>query len=316
MSDIEILVVDNGSTDGTSPWLASRIAAGEWPQVRLLHESRPGKSFAVNRGVSQATGAILLLTDDDVVPEEGWITAMVTAMEKTGADFGVGRICPIWEAEPPAWLSPALYGVLAIPDNGPERLRVASGCNEQVMPIGANMAIRPSVIRRIGGWRSELGKLRDTLRSGEDHDFYLRMLEAGHVGVYEPSALVGHLVPANRLTQQYFRRWMRENGRIVSALDRRYHRPVVRLLGVPRYLWRDALSNAAGLLFPRTLEPGPRFALSSRLAWFFGYLQGAWLGGGGDSATTRISPTAGISRTAGLESSGKSPDATHVLLEQ
>ncbi len=275
--DMELLVVDNGSTDGTAQWLAARLAAGAWPQVRLLHESRPGKSHAVNRGVAHATGSLLLFTDDDVVPDTGWVGAMARAMEESGADFGVGRVLPLWEAPPPAWLSPALYGVLAIPDNGPVRLRVAPGCNEHVMPIGANMALRASVIARIGGWRAELGKLRNTLRSGEDHEFFLRMLSARLEGVYEPSASVGHLVPADRLTRGYFRRWMRDNGRVVAALNRRYPQQVPALLGVPRYLWGEALRDATRALSPATAaDPRQRFAVAVRLAWFAGYLRGAW----------------------------------------
>jgi glucosyl-dolichyl phosphate glucuronosyltransferase len=246
--------------------------------VRLLHESRPGKSHAVNRGVARASGDILLFTDDDVVPGRGWVTALATAMDSTAADFGVGRVLPIWEVEPPAWLSPALYGVIATPDNGTERLRIGRGCNEHVMPIGANMAVRASVIRRIGGWRAELGKLRNTLRSGEDHEFYLRMLASGFTGVYEPTAAVGHLVPAERLTRSYFRNWMHDNGRIVAALDRWYPTATGRLLGVPRYLWRHALADAVRFFAPPTAQRHARFTASARLAWFAGYVRASWFG--------------------------------------
>ena len=274
---LEILVVDNASTDGTSAAVQALARRSSGHPVRLLHEARPGKSFAVNTGVAAARGELLAFTADDVVPSPGWLSAVTGAMEETGADFCVGRIRPLWEAPPPAWISPALYGVLAIPDNGAERLIIRRGSNEHAMPIGANMAVRRAVLDRLGGWRPELGKLRHTLRSGEDHELYLRMLHAGLSGVYEPAAIVEHLVPANRLHRAYFLRWLHDNGRIVAGIERVYPPEAAKLFGVPRYLWREAAADLGHLV--AALRPGraaQRFARTTRLAWFAGYLRGAW----------------------------------------
>lgn len=275
--DLEIIVVDNASTDGTREAVEDMALQERRHGVRLLHESRPGKSYAVNTGVTAARGDILAFTDDDVLPSPGWVSAIGRSLDETRADFCVGRIRPLWEAPPPAWLSPGLYGVLAIPDNGPTRLLIRAGLNEHVMPIGANMAVRKPVLERIGGWRPELGKLRQTLRSGEDHEFYLRMLHAGLSGVYEPQAEVAHLVPADRLEKRYFVRWLHDNGQIVAGIERCFPARVRSLLGVPRYLWREAAADACGLAV--SLRPGceaERFARTTRLAWFAGYLRGAW----------------------------------------
>ena len=113
------------------------------------------------------------------------------------------------------------------------------------MPIGANMAVRASVIARLGGLRTDLGKLDGSLRTGEDHEFFLRLLHAGCRGVYEPAALVRHLVPAERLNRGYFRRWLYQNGRDVARLERAYPASVPFLFGVPRYLWRQLVADAA-----------------------------------------------------------------------
>lgn len=276
-TDVEVLVVDNDSTDGTSEWVERRRARSAGPRIILLHETRPGKSHAVNLGVAHARGDVLAFTDDDVVPEPGWLQALARALDQSGADFVVGRILPDWEAPPPGWLSPSLYGVLSVPDNGLSRLPIAAGQNDHVMPIGANMALRRSVVDRIGGWHADLGKLRDTLRSGEDHEFYVRMLRAGLRGLYEPEARVTHLVPAERLTREYFRDWMFQNGQTVAAVDR-FHPPAVpRLLRAPRYLWRDALRDAARFVSAVVaLDACGRFAAAARLRWFAGYLRGCW----------------------------------------
>ena len=299
---LEIVVVDNASTDGTADTLHALARQAGGHAIRVLHEARPGKSFAVNTGVSAAAGDLIALTDDDVLPSRRWVAAIQKAMTESGADFCVGRIRPLWGAPPPAWLSPALHGVLAIPDNGPERLPIRRGLNEHVMPIGANMAVRRTVLSRVGGWRPELGKLRHTLRSGEDHEFFLRMLHAGLRGVYEPEAEVAHLVPADRLRKPYFLRWLYDNGQIVAGIERAYPPRVVSLLGVPRYLWRQAASDALDLV--ATLRPGrgaERFARGTRLAWFAGYLRGAWSGASLAGALRPAAPVVTAATAARLQ---------------
>src|SRR5204862_3805205 len=172
--------------------------------------------------------------------------------EETGADFLAGRILPRWEADPPSWLSSALYGVLAIPDNGTRRLQLGPDSPDaggrHIMPVGANMAVRTGVVRKIGGLRHDLGKLSGTLRTGEDHEFFLRMIHAGYRGCYEPQAVVRHFVPRERLERSYFRRWLYQNGQDVSRLESTHSAGAQRLLRVPRYIWRRAASDAMSML--------------------------------------------------------------------
>src|SRR5262245_49670304 len=181
----EIVVADNNSTDSTRATVMSVAARAGAPAIRYLHVAEVGKSFAVNAALEQASGELLLFTDDDVHPEPDWIERVVAAFDRTGADFVAGRIIPSWESPPPPWLSPPLYGVLAIPENG-DACRPIDRENTGIIPIGANMAVRRRVVDRIGGLRTDLGKLDGTVRTGEDHEFFLRMLQAGFRGMYEP----------------------------------------------------------------------------------------------------------------------------------
>ncbi len=273
----EILVADNGSTDKTRAIVA---AAARWPvapRVHYRYVATPGKSHAVNAVLGDVRGDVIAMTDDDVAPATDWLRQLAGAFAN-GADFVAGRILPRWEADPPTWLSSALYGVLAVPDNGDKRRTLGPGGDgRNIIPIGANMAVRASVLKRIGGLRHDLGKLSGTLRTGEDHEFFLRMLDAGYRGVYEPSAVVRHFVPRERLRRDYFRRWLYQNGQDVSRLESTHASSVHRLLGIPRYLWRQAATDALLILKAGvTGDRRRRFAASTRLIWFGGYLRDSW----------------------------------------
>jgi glycosyltransferase involved in cell wall biosynthesis len=272
----EIIVADNGSTDGTAAVVESACPTTSAPAIQYLLVPQPGKSYAVNAALSFARGDIIALTDDDVLPDVAWLHHLCAAFDETGADFVAGRIFARWETPPPQWMSRSLYGVLAIPDNGDTRLEIAPD-NHRVVPIGANMAIRAAVVTKIGGLRTDLGKLDGTLRTGEDHEFFLRMLAAGFRGVYEPRAVVHHWVPRERLEPKYFRQWLYQNGRDVARLNAAHPVAVPRLLGVPRYLWREAVGHGRTALFGAlTGNAAKRFGGEVRLRWLSGYVREAW----------------------------------------
>lgn len=74
-TDVELLVVDDGSTDNTV------AVAGSFPQVRVLSQSNAGPAAARNHGALQAQGDILLFTDDDCVPLPGWLSTMLAPFD-------------------------------------------------------------------------------------------------------------------------------------------------------------------------------------------------------------------------------------------
>lgn len=274
----DIRIADNGSTDNTRRVVESAARQSGAPRVVYRYVATPGKSHAVNALLDDVTAELIALTDDDVRPDPRWLRAIAAAFDETGADFVAGRILPRWETAPPPWLSAALHGALAIPDNGEQRLTLGpDGDGRDVIPIGANMAVRTSVVRRVGGLRHDLGKLSGTLRTGEDHEFFVRMVDAGCRGVYEPAALVSHFVPRDRLSRGYFRRWLYQNGQDVARLESAHAQRVRRLFGVPRYLWRQAALDAVSLVKAGVAgDARKRFAASTRLIWFGGYVRDSW----------------------------------------
>jgi len=280
---VEILAADNGSTDDTRDVVA-RAASRDGLAIHYLHVATPGKSFAVNAAIEHARGQVIAFTDDDVRPETDWLARLVSALDAPGVDFVAGRVLPIWETPPPVWMSPALYGVLAIPDNGDRPVPIATRAAD-VMPIGANMAVSKAVVLRVGGLRTDLGKLDGTLRTGEDHEWFLRMLQAGFSGVYEPRAVVHHWVPAERLQRRYFQRWLYQNGRDVARLETAYP-DSRRLFGVPRYRWRQAAADVVTYAGSLAAGSAARVAAASRLRWNAGYLRESWRRAAGRSVAS------------------------------
>ncbi len=95
--DLEVILVDDGSTDG-SPEIAGRYAARSrgW---RLIRTENHGLGAARNRGVAEATGEYLAFVDsDDLVPEDAY-SAMVSTLADSGSDFVVGSVQQLVDGE-------------------------------------------------------------------------------------------------------------------------------------------------------------------------------------------------------------------------
>src|SRR4029453_19431661 len=72
---VEILVVDNNSSDETHDVVCRTAGAGPFP-IRYLIERQQGKGFALNSGLAIAHGDAIALTDDDVLPAKDWLVRL------------------------------------------------------------------------------------------------------------------------------------------------------------------------------------------------------------------------------------------------
>jgi len=85
----EVVVVDDGSTDGTVDWLHRH--ADQFPHVRLLEQDHKGPAAARNLGVERATGDTIIFIDSDLVVLEGFLQAHAAALTQAQADQGHDR---------------------------------------------------------------------------------------------------------------------------------------------------------------------------------------------------------------------------------
>ena len=306
---VDIVVVDNNSSDDTRGVVERAAAAGPWP-VQYALETSQGKSYALNRGLGMSRGDVLALTDDDVLPAEDWLVRIVDRFRTIDVVFVFGKVLPRWEAPPaPEMLTtPArdIWGPLALIDYGDEPLcydRETFGVRR--LPIGANLAILRADVERVGGWRTDLGKVDNSLIAGEDHELCVRLYRADRYrGLYDPSVVVQHFVPASRMTRSYFRRWFYWHGRTMARMSSEiYHdldlTRVPYVAGVPRFVYREFLTQARRW----TQYVGRSDALGLlkeevQLIDYLGFFRESWFGtakngGDGSRRATADAPAAG-----------------------
>jgi len=158
-------------------------------QVRYLLEARKGKGHALNAGLAEARGDIILFLDDDTIPAEDWTEQMVSALLKGDFEVVTGQIT-IASNLKRLWLTAAHKWWLASShDAQPHR-----GSREL---IGANMGFRRSVLERVGAFDPELGP--GALGLAKDTLFGWQLVEAGFKIGYAPRAGATHQLDASRL---------------------------------------------------------------------------------------------------------------------
>jgi glycosyltransferase involved in cell wall biosynthesis len=285
--DVEIIVVDNNSSDTTQRVIAEAAALSPF-RIVGLHESSQGKSFALNRGLQAATGDIIALTDDDVWPNTEWLQRLVANFRQRDVTFVFGKVLPRWATVPPADLlttsAQDIWGPLALVDYGDEPTAYIAASTGQRLPIGANLAFRRDALVTVGGWRTDLGKVNNTLTSGEDHEIFCRLRRFNlYSGFYDPAVVVQHYVPERRVTRSYFRKWFFWSGKTHALmLDDLYPhvdiRQIPHIAGMPRFLWRQTLQQLGRYLWTRQPGTPALEALKEelRLLQYTGLIVGCW----------------------------------------
>ena len=221
----ELLVVDNGSSDGTREVVEG--FADRLP-VRYSREDLAGLSNARNHGVREAHGRYLCWTDDDVEVHPRWLAAYAEAFRRhpEAAVFG-GRIEPRLDPPTPPWFARLadlwpLSDIVAKRDFGDTP--VPLDFNQGIVPWGANFAIRAAEQRQ-HIYDPQLGVSPDHRRSGEESQLMFEVISGGATGWSVPGSTVFHIFPPRRQSRRYFYELFAAIGEGLSYLDhtRRTH---------------------------------------------------------------------------------------------
>jgi GT2 family glycosyltransferase len=168
--DYEVIVVDDGSTDG-----AGTLAS--WYRCRLIRTPNQGLSNARNRGLAAATGSIVAYLDDDAYPDAHWLRYL--ALTFVGTSFaGVGG--PNLPPPGDGWIADC---VAHAPGN-PVHVLLSDREAEHIP--GCNMAFRKAALMAVGGFDPQFRT------AGDDVDLCWRLTDAGFTLGFNPAAMVWH----------------------------------------------------------------------------------------------------------------------------
>lgn len=223
--EVELLVVNNGSTDSTAATVNSLALSNI--SVRHILEPRKGKGYAYNTGFAASRGSVLLFTDDDVRVPVGWIKRMCHPLLAGAADAVAGGV-----------IFPAgIAAILSRPPFSARRSWLASTENlDGSSPgrmVGANMAFHRRVLARVPRVDVDLGP--GALGFGEETLYSRQLLEAGFKLAGALDVAVEHYLDQARLTPESMVDLARKMGRCDAFVFHHWEHKNSRL-AVPRLL--------------------------------------------------------------------------------
>jgi len=266
----EIVVVDNNSTDGTGDAVRERFAGVK--NLSVVFEERQGLSAARNAGVRACQSPIAAFTDDDALVPRNWLgryLELFESLDPVPAVIG-GEVHPVFPVDRPPWLDDYLFlrPLSAGLGWSPHARYLEAGGKEWLCEV--NCAYRISPLLEAGGFPEELGRVGESLISGEG--FVNVVLEhAGHRLYYDPNLVVLHRIPAERLTRAWFRQRMFWEGVSQSRAQEYLARRGIHLARLPRTMNIPCESEAWVELFDDAVDDFP-VALESFL--YMGFLLG------------------------------------------
>ena len=204
LSDFEILLVDNNSTDGTPEVYKSWREIHPEGNFQYLTEHQQGASFARNTGAAHAQSDWLCFMDDDAVAFPDFVANIIkhTQEKPTIVGFG-GKIIPKYIPEKPVWMSYYVSSLVGNFDYSP----VPCAFKKGKYPLESNMVIKKSVFDQIGGFNTTLPGVMGTLRiGGEGKELFYKVIGLGEEIYYDPNIIVYHVVETNKLTKEYLYR--------------------------------------------------------------------------------------------------------------
>ncbi len=193
----KLVVVDNGSTDGTGHILNS---FAETLPLQSLVESKPGKNVALNSGLQMVEGDLTVLSDDDAFPNADWLVQLRKSADTQPdcAMFG-GTVVARWAKAPPpwvAWVNQAAVYTFTDPS-------LKEGPVDPKEIYGPNMAIRTSIFQSGVRFDTSIGPRGSSYAMGSETELVLRLGRNGHKAWHAERAVVEHYIREEQLEKNW-----------------------------------------------------------------------------------------------------------------
>jgi GT2 family glycosyltransferase len=194
---LDVLVVDNGSSDETYELLKKEKQKPNPYNFTILSEPKRGKAHALNLALMNATGDLVLVVDDDVVIDPLMILKHLECYQSSRYDAVQGRILPGTDFRgKEADLDRLREYNIPVIDYGD------SLCDIRGL-TGTNMSFKRDIVNKVGGFDVRLGP--GAAGFSEDTEFSMRLRKAGYKIGYTPHAIVYHELNPGRYGRAYSR---------------------------------------------------------------------------------------------------------------
>ncbi len=231
----ELIAVDNGSTDNTAKIMRSFL---ERLPLRTLTVTAKGKNNAINAALAFVRGDLVVLTDDDVVPEPQWLCRLEEcALLHPEYELFGGAILPRWPRRPEEWIlsSVSLGMVYAVTDPA-----LKGGEIEHSRIWGPNMAVRKSVFEKGLRFNGAVGPDgTEHYAMGSETEFTSRLKQLGFKAWFCADARVEHIIREYQLSRHWVLQRFFRKGRSDYLLAYRPDKDRHAFFGVDPWLYRQ-----------------------------------------------------------------------------
>ncbi len=194
---LEIIVVNNNSTDATSLVLMELVAEQRRFPIFVLEQLKHGKSWALNLGLGRATGSLVLLLDDDVTVDNFCVAEHVAAYKEGPFDAVQGKVLAGVDPEgQPANMARLREYNIPMVDHGDASCEVRGF-------TGTNISLKREVFEKAGLFDTRLGPGASGF--SEDTEYSRRIRENGFKIGYAPKAITYHELNPERYGSSYNR---------------------------------------------------------------------------------------------------------------
>lgn len=203
----EVIVVSEKPLDINYILAHVKPRGGEHLSIRFYTEGG-GASRNRNKGIEVAQGDLVAFTDDDCVVDQQWLRCIIKALLK---DPEVGAVCgkclPLWKQDPPRYLKNSISKAIEL--NHVFGIEERAYLKEVHTVMGHNMAFKKKIFDKVGLFDPSLGpnvrKGYPLLRyyAGNDVEISLRLRRHGYKILYEPRAIVYHIIDWRKMTLRY-----------------------------------------------------------------------------------------------------------------
>jgi glycosyltransferase involved in cell wall biosynthesis len=227
--DVEIIIVDDGSSDQTKSIIQT------FQRIKYIFQPNAGPASARNRGGQEAQSNILFFTDSDCIPQKDWIEKMMTGF----TDESIAVVCGSYGiANPESVLAKCIHKEILYRHHHlvPDYPKVFGSYN---------FAIRKNVFNQVGGFNTSY-----RFASGEDNDLSYKIIQAGLKIFFKKDALVDHFHTSR------IRKYLREQYRHGFWRAKMYFDFPNMMKGDGYTFWKDAMEVVFALAIPFLILTG------------------------------------------------------------